>query len=61
MPKSKWISFVLCLFFGSLGFHKFYEERILMGLVYMFTNGFFGIGIIIDLICILFKPGTYYV
>lgn len=32
MPKSKWVSFFLCLFFGMLGAHKFYEGRILFGI-----------------------------
>lgn len=60
MPKNKWISFFLCLFFGYLGFHKFYEKRILLGIVYLCTVGLFGIGVIIDLIILLFKPNPYY-
>lgn len=60
MPKSKWISFFLCLFLGYLGIHKFYEERILLGIVYLCTAGLFGIGVIIDLIVLLFKPNPYY-
>ena len=60
MAKSKWISFFLCLFFGVLGAHKFYEERILLGIVYICTGGLFGIGIIIDLIVLLFKPNPYH-
>ena len=60
MPKSKWISFFLCLCFGYLGIHKFYEERILFGIVYLCTGGLLGIGVIIDLIILLFKPNPYY-
>ena len=60
VPKSKWVSFFLCLFFGYLGIHKFYEERILLGLVYLFTGGLFGIGIVVDLILLIFKPNPYY-
>lgn len=60
MPKSKWISFFLCLFLGYLGIHKFYEGRILLGIVYLCTAGLFGIGVIIDLIVLLFKPNPYY-
>ncbi len=58
-PKNKWVSFFLCLFtvFG----HKFYEGKIGMGIVYIFTAGLFGIGWIIDLIILLFKPNPYYV
>ena len=60
MAKSKWISFFLCLFLGYLGAHKFYEGRILLGIVYILTAGLFGIGIVIDLIVLLFKPNPYY-
>ena len=60
MPKSKWISFFLCLVLGYLGIHKFYEERILLGIVYLYTGGLFGVGVIVDLIILLFKPNPYY-
>jgi len=59
MAKSKWVSFFLCLFLGYLGIHKFYEGRILLGIVYIFTCGLFGVGVIIDLIILLFKPNPY--
>lgn len=59
--KNKWISFFLCLFFGWLGAHKFYEGSIFMGLLYLFTLGLFGIGWIIDLIILLLKPNPYFV
>lgn len=60
MPKSKWMAFFLCLFFGVLGIHKFYEGRVLLGIVYLLTLGLCGIGVIIDLIILLFKPNPYY-
>ncbi|MGN0492352.1 MAG: TM2 domain-containing protein [Acutalibacteraceae bacterium] len=60
MPKSKWVSFFLCLFLGVFGAHKFYEGRILLGVVYILTAGIFGIGITIDLIILIFKPNPYY-
>lgn len=60
MAKSKWVSFFLCLFFGFLGVHKFYEGRVLLGILYIFTCGLFGVGVIIDLIVLLFKPNPYY-
>lgn len=59
--KNKWVSFFLCLFLGYLGAHKFYEGRIGMGLLYLFTMGLFGIGWFIDCIVLLFKPNPYYV
>lgn len=59
--KNKWVSFLLCLFLGAIGAHKFYEGKIGMGILYIFTVGLFGIGVLIDLICILLKPNPYYV
>ncbi|MBQ5764633.1 MAG: TM2 domain-containing protein [Clostridia bacterium] len=59
-PKNKWISFFLCLFLGALGIHKFYEGRVLLGIVYIFTGGLFGIGYIFDLFILFFKPNPYY-
>lgn len=60
MAKSKWVSFFLCLFFGIFGAHKFYEGRVLLGVVYLFTAGLCGIGVIVDLFILLFKPNPYY-
>ena len=58
---NKWTAFLLCLFLGVLGGHKFYEGKVGMGILYIFTCGLFGIGAIIDLIVILTKPNPYYV
>lgn len=60
MAKNKWVSFFLCLFLGILGVHKFYERRILLGLLYLFTGGLFGVGIVVDLVILFFKPNPYY-
>ncbi len=51
--KSKTVAFILCFFLGFTGAHKFYVGKILMGILYFFTFGFFGIGWIIDVILIL--------
>lgn len=59
--KDKWVALILCIFLGFLGAHKFYEGKILLGIVYFFTFGFFGIGIFIDFFSLLFKPNPYYV
>ncbi|MDR0819020.1 MAG: TM2 domain-containing protein [Oscillospiraceae bacterium] len=59
--KNKWVAVCLCLFLGFLGAHKFYEGKIGMGILYIFTGGLFVIGVIIDLIALLFKPNPYYV
>lgn len=60
MAKRKWVSFFLCLFLGVLGIHKFYEGRILLGMLYLFTGGLFGIGVVVDLVILFFKPNPYY-
>lgn len=60
-PKNKWVAIILCAFLGFLGAHKFYEGKIGMGILYLFTCGLFGVGIIIDFIALLFKPNPYYI
>lgn len=60
MAKSKWVSFFLCLFLGALGIHKFYEGRVLLGILYLCTGGLLGVGVVIDLVILLFKPNPYY-
>lgn len=60
-PKNKWVAFILCLFFGIFGAHKFYEGRPLLGVLYIFTVGLLGIGWLADLIILLSKPHIYYV
>lgn len=57
----KWISFVLCLFLGVIGVHKFYEGKTGLGILYIFTLGCLGIGVFIELIVILCQPDPYYV
>lgn len=59
--KNKWVAFCLCLFLGFIGAHKFYEGKIGMGILYLFTGGLFGIGWFIDCIVLLCKPNPYYV
>ena len=45
--KSK---FLLIAFLGYFGVHKFIDKKIITGILYLFTFGFLGIGVIIDLI-----------
>ncbi len=59
--KNKWVSLLLCLFLGYVGAHKFYEGKIIMGIIYIFTVGLFGIGAIVDFFVILCKPNPYLV
>lgn len=60
-PKSKIVALLLCFFLGYLGIHKFYEGKIIWGIVYILTGGLFYIGVIVDFIRLLFKPDPYYV
>ena len=59
MAKDKWVAFLLCLFAGVFGAHKFYEGKVLLGVVYLLTGGICGIGVLIDLIILFFKPNPY--
>ena len=59
MAKNKWAAFFLCLFLGVFGAHKFYEGKILLGILYLVTAGIFGIGVVYDLIVLFFKPNPY--
>lgn len=51
--ENKLIDFLLCLFFGYIGVHKFYEKNVKMGILYLFTGGLCGFGWIIDTIRLL--------
>lgn len=59
--KNKWVALLLCIFLGFVGGHKFYEGKVGMGILYLFTAGLFGIGVLIDFITLLFKPNPYYI
>jgi len=60
-PKNKWTAILLCIFLGYFGGHKFYEGKVMMGIIYIFTVGLFMIGVIIDFFVLLGKPNPYYV
>ena len=53
VQRDKWIAFVLCLFLGCIGAHRFYVGKIGSGILWLFTAGFCGIGALVDLILIL--------
>ena len=51
--KSKVVAAVLCFFLGIFGVHRFYAGKIGTGLLWFFTLGFLGLGVLIDFIMIL--------
>ena len=59
--KNKWVALLLCFFLGFVGGHKFYEGKVGIGILYLFTAGLCVIGVLIDFITLLFKPNPYYV
>jgi hypothetical protein len=51
-PKSRLIALLLCWFLGIFGAHRFYVGRIGSAVLYLCTEGLFGIGVLVDLILI---------
>lgn len=52
-PKNKMTAMLLCVFGGVIGLHRFYTGKIGTGLLYLFTGGFGGLGILIDFLSML--------
>lgn len=50
--KSKLTALLLCIFFGSIGIHRFYTGKIGTGILWLLTGGCFGIGYVVDIIMI---------
>lgn len=57
--KNKWIALFLCIFLGWIGAHRYYEGKIVSALIYTFTLGILGIGWIVDIVRLAFKPNPY--
>ena len=49
------LEFLVTLFLGMFGGHKFMKKDFKMGFIYLFTAGLFGIGWIIDIVKCLGK------
>ena len=59
--RNKWTALFLCFFLGALGMHRFYEGKVVTGLIWLCTLGLGGVGIFIDFLILLFKPNPYYI
>lgn len=51
---NRWIALAFCLLGGMLGLHRFYTGKVGTGVLYLFTGGLFGCGVIADFFSILF-------
>ncbi|MCH5204734.1 MAG: TM2 domain-containing protein [Oscillospiraceae bacterium] len=61
-PRNKWISLFLCIFFGTLGIHRFYEGKFKTGLLWLLTGGLFTVGWIVDMVIFLsMEKNRYYI
>ncbi len=56
--KNAWVYFFLLVFFGVLGIHKFYINKVGMGLVYFFSAGLGSAGVFSDYLALSFGSGV---
>lgn len=50
--KSRLVALLFAWFFGMLGIHRFYVNRVGSGILWLLTFGLFGVGALVDLILI---------
>lgn len=53
VSRKGWFLALMCFFFGGLGVHRFLVGKIGTGILYIFTGGLLGIGVLVDFIMIL--------
>ena len=51
--RNNLVAFLLCLFLGALGAHRFYVGKVGTGILWLLTAGVFGIGALVDFILII--------
>lgn len=52
-PHNRTLTALVCLFLGVFGVHHFYVGRPFAGILYFFTAGLFGFGVVVDLFLIV--------
>ncbi len=57
-PKSGLTAFILCMFFGALGLHRFYVGKVGTGILMILTLGGLGFWVLYDLFSIICKNFT---
>ena len=56
LEGKNWVAtMMLCWALGGFGAHRFYTGKVWTGILYLFTGGLCGIGVIVDMIMILFN------
>lgn len=61
-PRNSIIALLLCIIFGPLGVHRFYEGKFGTGLLWLLTGGLFTIGWITDIVKLAnLKKRHYYI
>ncbi|PWL01872.1 TM2 domain-containing protein [Hallerella porci] len=56
--KDNLITLLLAIFLGTLGVHRFYEGKIVTGILWLLTGGLLSVGWIIDIILIAVRFGS---
>lgn len=47
--KDLGVTYILLIFFGGLGIHRFYLGKIGTGILWLLTGGLLGIGVLVDI------------